>query len=113
VSSRVDQQHTKQHDVSGNTSSFGVVNLESNLRTDLSTLNVEEAGIVSFVRISENEGGLLDVMSTSVEDCEEQHGVCDLLVEPHVLVERCPSSLRSQPSENVSAHGHNDDHSID
>jgi hypothetical protein len=71
VSGRVDQQHAKQHDVSGNTSCFGVVNLESNLRTDLSALNVEEAGNVSVGRNLENEESLLDVMSTSVEDREE------------------------------------------
>jgi hypothetical protein len=81
--------------VSSDTSSFSVVNLKSNLRTDLSALNVEEAGNVSCGQTLENEEDLLDVMSTCVEDREEQHGVSDLLVEPHVLVERCPSSLRS------------------
>lgn len=50
MSSRVDQQHAKQHDVSGDTSSFSVVDLKSDLGSDLSTLNVEKAEIVSPVQ---------------------------------------------------------------
>jgi hypothetical protein len=113
VSGRVDQQHAEKHNVSSNTASFGVVDLESNLRANLSTLNVEEAEIVSNLQISEHGEILLDVMGTSMENREEEHGVCDLFVEPHVLVERRPSNLWSEPSENVSAHGHNDHHSVD
>lgn len=95
VSSGVDEQHAQQHDVSSDTTGFGVVNLKGNLGTDLSALDVEEAVIISTRSISEFCGSLLHVMSTRVKDREEQHGVCDLLVEPLVLVEWRPSSLRS------------------
>jgi hypothetical protein len=113
VRSCVDQQHAEKHNMSSNSTSFGVVNLESDLRTDLSALNVEEAGFISPVQHGKSDGCLLDVMSTCVQDGKEKHGVCDLFVEPLVLVERRPSSLWSKPSEDVSAHGHNDNHSVD
>jgi hypothetical protein len=45
--SGVNQKHAEQHDVSSNATSFCVVNLKRNLRTDLDALNVEEAAIVS------------------------------------------------------------------
>jgi hypothetical protein len=47
VGSRVNQQHAEQHDVSSNTTSFGVMNLECDLRSDLNTLDVEEAIFIS------------------------------------------------------------------
>jgi hypothetical protein len=46
VRSGVDQEHAEQHDVSSDTTSFGVVDLKRNLRTDLHALNVEEATVV-------------------------------------------------------------------
>ena len=48
VGGRVDQQHAKQHDVSGDATSLGVMNLQGNLRPHLSPLYVEEARTVSF-----------------------------------------------------------------
>lgn len=51
-------------------------------------------------------------MRSCVKDGEDQHGVGDLSVEPHRLVEREPPRLGPQPSENVSAHGHDDDHGV-
>lgn len=39
----VDQKHTKQHDMSSDSASFGVVNLQSQLRPNLNALNIEEA----------------------------------------------------------------------
>jgi hypothetical protein len=48
VRSGVHEQHAEQHDVSGNAASFGVVNLESNLGTDLTLLYVEEAAKISY-----------------------------------------------------------------
>jgi hypothetical protein len=55
----------------------------------------------------------LDIMSTGVEDSEEEHGVGDLSVEPHGLVKWHPSSFGSKPTKNVPAHGHDNDHGVD
>jgi signal transduction histidine kinase len=44
----VDEQHAKQHDMSSDATSFGVVNLQSNLGAHLGSLNIEEARNVSF-----------------------------------------------------------------
>ena len=43
MGSSVDQQHAQQHNVSGDTASFCVVNLKSDLGSHLHTFNVEEA----------------------------------------------------------------------
>jgi hypothetical protein len=43
VSCRVDEQHAKQHDVTCNSTGLGVVNLQSNLRSYLHSLDVVEA----------------------------------------------------------------------
>ena len=59
VSSRVDQQHAQQHDVSSDTTGFGVVNLKRNLGTDLSALNVEEAVMIRAIFILEFERAYL------------------------------------------------------
>jgi hypothetical protein len=45
VGGGVDQEHAKQHDVAGDTTSLGVMDLESNLRSYLNALNVEEATV--------------------------------------------------------------------
>lgn len=45
----VHEQHTEQHNVTGDTASFRVVDLKGNLRTDLTLLYVEEAEKVSYL----------------------------------------------------------------
>lgn len=51
-------------------------------------------------------------MSGRVEDGEEQHGISQLPVEPNVLVQREPSDLRSNPSDDGAADGKQDEHTI-
>jgi hypothetical protein len=82
MGSRVDQQHAEQHDMAGDTTSFGVVNLESDLRSYLDTFDVEEAVVVSPYSVFNIRDHLLDVMSTGMQDREEQHRVGDLTMEP-------------------------------
>lgn len=74
--------------MSGNTTSLGVVDLESNFRAHLSPLDVEEAGTVSGYEDCDHDLDLLDIMRRGVEDCEQQHGVGDLSMEPHGFVQR-------------------------
>lgn len=83
VSSGVDQQHTKQHYVASNTTCFCVVNLKRNLRSDLDTLDVEETALVSIISEASGHQNSLDIMSTSMQDSEEDHSISDLTMEPH------------------------------
>ena len=58
------------------------------MRSDLRTFNVEEAVHVSEGSGPDTNHDLLDVMRGDVEDGEEKHGIGDLSVEPHGLIER-------------------------
>jgi hypothetical protein len=55
----VDHKHAKQHDVASDTTSFCVVNLKSNLRSDLSAFNVEEAIVVRTFHTCHNSSTYL------------------------------------------------------
>lgn len=79
--------------MSSDTTGLRVVDLKGNLRSDLDSLNVEEAAFVSTFLARENVEVLLDVMSARMQDREEQHSIGDLSVEPLRLVKRHPSSL--------------------
>jgi hypothetical protein len=98
--------------VSSDSTRLSVVNLECNLRSHLHSFNVEEAvhPLVPNKRILLLY--LLDVMRGGMNDRKDQHGVSDLSVKPLRFVERYPSSLWSKPTEDISAHGHDDDHCI-
>ncbi len=63
-----------------------------------------------FTKVAINS---LDVMRRYVKDSEEQHSVGNLSVEPLRLIEWQCAHLRTEPSEDISAHGHNDNHGVD
>lgn len=69
--------------MASNATSFGVMNLESNLWSHLSTLNVEETAAVNTILAFDPESYLLDVMSASMEDREKEHSIGNLSMEPH------------------------------
>jgi hypothetical protein len=98
--------------LSSDATSFGIMDLKCNLRADLDTLDVEEATVISTSQTLCVKIYSLDIMRTSVEDSEEEHGVGNLPMEPHGLVKWHPSSFRSKPTKNVSAHRHDDDHGV-
>jgi len=83
--------------MSSNSACFGVVDLECYLGSHLCSFNVKE----------------VDVMRCDVKDGEKQHSVSDLSMEPLGLVEWEPSRLGSEPTKDISAHRHDDDHSVD
>jgi hypothetical protein len=68
--------------VASNATSLGVVDLESDLRSNLGTLNIEEASPVSICYSLDIYDHLLDVMCRYVENREEEHSVSDLSMEP-------------------------------
>jgi hypothetical protein len=109
----VDEKHAQQHDMSGNTAGLSVVDLESNLWSDLGNLDIVEAAEVNGCPALCIVDHLLDVMGCGMSDGEDKHSVCDLSVKPHRLVKRKPSDLRPDHSKNISAHWHNDDHCVD
>ena len=55
----------------------------------------------------------LDIMRCHVENGEEQHSISNLSMEPLGFVKRHEAGLGSEPSEDVSAHRHNDNHGVD
>jgi len=71
MSSRVDEQHTQQHDMASNTTSLGIVNLQGYLRTYLNPLDVEETVHVSYRQTLEAMIDKLDVMGSSMQNGEE------------------------------------------
>jgi hypothetical protein len=110
---RVDQQHAKQHDVASDATCLSVVNMESKLRSHLGALDVEEAVAISQIQPWNLEHSLLDVMSAGMHNGEEKHRVGDLSMEPLRLIKRCPSSLGTEPAQDVPAHWHDNDHGVD
>jgi hypothetical protein len=76
--------------------SLGVMDLQCDLWPDLYTFDVEE----------------VDVMGCYVEDSEEQHSVSNLSMEPLGLVKWQYANLGAEPSEDVSAHRHDNDHCV-
>ena len=83
--------------MAGDTASLHVMDLHSGFGSHERALHVEEVHIVR----------------SDVHNGPEEHGVGDLAVEPLALVQRQPSNLRPYVSEQVSAHGQEDDHGVD
>lgn len=71
VCSRVHQKHAKKHDMSRDTTNFGIVDLKGCNLSDLSLLNVKEAKAVSRTQITLQKN-LLDIMSSHVRNGPEK-----------------------------------------
>lgn len=69
VCSSVYQKHAKQHDMSSDAASLGIVDFKRNFRTYLHALNIEEAEIVSDEWLAESVY-LLDIMRGCVHNRE-------------------------------------------
>ena len=89
VGGGVHEQHAEEHDVAGDATRLGVVDVEGDLRPDLVLLDVEE----------------VDVVRRDVHDGEYEESVGDLAMKPLRFVEGQKSNLRPYPSEQVPAHG--------
>jgi hypothetical protein len=88
VSRGVHKQHAEKHDMAGEAARLSVVDLNRRHRTNLSSLDIEEA-----VPVSESSIGAprplmdsLDVVGRGMEDGVEEHGIGQLPMEPDVLV---------------------------
>lgn len=79
---RIHKKHAEQHDMASNTAWLRIMNLDCSNRANLGPFDVEE----------------VDVMTGDVDDGPEEHGVCDLSMEPLRLIERQNPDLRSDPS---------------
>jgi len=91
VGSGVHEDHDEEHEVTGETTRLGVVDLLSKLLTNLSTLDVDE----------------VDIMRSRVNHSPEEHLVSDLTMEPDILVGREePRQLGANDSNDVTEHGH-------
>lgn len=76
--------------------SLHVVNLHRGFSSYQRTLNIEE----------------VDVVGCHMDNGPEEHGVCDLAMEPLAFVQRQPSDLWSYIPKQVSAHREKDDHRV-
>lgn len=83
--------------MTGDTTGFGIVDLDGGNGADLSPFNVEE----------------VDIVSGDVDDGEEKEGIGDLSMEPLCLVQGKPFDFWSNDFDNVPAHWQEDDCSID
>ena len=70
VGGGVHEEHDEEHEVTGDTAGLRVVNVQGKLLTDLSALDVDE----------------VDVVGGGVDSRPESHRICDLTMEPDVLV---------------------------
>ena len=73
------------------------MDLNGRHRSNLRLLDVEE----------------VDVVSGDVDDCEKQHGVGTLPMEPYRLVQREKLELGSNEAHEVAAHGQHDEQDIE
>jgi len=96
VGSGIHQQHAEQHNMTSNTTGVHVVDLECEERSNLRLFDVEK----------------VDVVTSSVDDGEEQHRVSNLPMEPEVLVEGKPPDLGTNPSDDSSADRQQDQSTI-
>lgn len=81
------------------TTGLGIVDLYGRLRSDLCLLNVVKATDISAVGLAWKwNHGILDVMRSYMQQCEQQHGIGDLPMEPDVLIKRQELDLGSNPS---------------
>lgn len=86
----VHQHHDQEHEMTSDAPGLRVVDLQSNLLSDLSAFDVEK----------------VDIVSGSMDHSPESHRVGDLTVEPDVLVGReQPLNLGSDDTNDIPKHG--------
>lgn len=89
VSGGVHEQEYQEHKMAGDTTRLCIVNLQSGLLPNLGPFNIEK----------------IDVVSSSVNDCIEEHLVSDLAVKPDVFIGRKqPSQFWADDSNKVAEH---------
>jgi hypothetical protein len=100
--------------MSGHPTSLRIVDGQCGHRSHLCLFDIEEASsIVRRWRLAVKEKSLLDVMGSSVDDREQEHGVRRLPVEPLTLIEGQKGDLRPQNSDDITAHGQQDEASVE
>lgn len=97
VRSSIHEQHTQKHNVPGDASWLGVVDLDRRHLPNLTPLHIEK----------------VDIMRTRMHDSPKKHRIRDLSMKPLTLIQRNPFDLRSNPAQDVAAHGEQYHGSID
>ena len=113
---RVHEQHDQQHEVTGDASWLCVVNLQGSLLADL----CKAASLSSVTTIENKERRTssldvneIDIMSSRVYHSPERHLICNLTMEPNVLICReKPGEPWSDDTNDVSQHGNEDESSV-
>jgi hypothetical protein len=92
MGSCVYKKHAEQHHMASDAASLGIVDLNSGLGPQLILFDIIE----------------IDIMGGGMDDAEDEERICDLSVEPLRFIERKPSDLWSDVSEESAAHGEED-----
>ena len=94
---REHEQHAQQHDMSRNAPSLRIVDLDGTLPPHLRALDIEE----------------IDVMRAHVHRGPEEQTIRHLAMEPLAFVQRQPSYFGTYDSQDISAHGEEDQEDVD
>jgi len=98
VGGSIHQNHDKKHEMTSDAASLGIMNVQSNFRPDLGSLDIEEVNIVG----------------SCVNHGPESHGVCDLTMEPDIFVSReKPGETGTNNANDVAKHGHENQTSVE
>jgi len=97
VCRRIHQHDDEKHEVASDASGLRIMDLQSVFLTDLSSLDVQE----------------VDIMGSGVHHSPERHLICNLPVEPNVLIrgER-PSKFGPDDTDNIPEHREQDETTI-
>jgi len=89
VGSGVHEQKNEEHKVASDAAGLGVMDLEGSLLSHLGAFHIEE----------------VDVVGRGVDNSIEEHLVCDLSVEPDVLIGgEEPSQLWANDTDDIAEH---------
>ncbi len=110
------QEHYQEQGVPGDSSWLSVVNLECRLGTDLGPLDIDKVHVVGCgVDHSKNASQYRWAVQLSTDEClrPESQRVCDLSMEPDVLVGREePHHLGADNTDDVAQHGNKDHETV-
>lgn len=107
VCSGIHEDHDEEHEMASYTTSLCIVNLQCILRTNLckkliTSVNPKfTAALTSAFDVEK-----VDIMSCSMYHCPKCHRICDLSMEPDVLVGREePRELGTNDANDIAQHG--------
>lgn len=98
VGGRVHEKHDEEHEVTSDSTRLGIVDLQCDFRSDLSSLDIEE----------------IDIVSRCVDHGPKSHLVSNLTMEPNIFISReQPGHSRTDDANDVAKHGEEDQTTVE